>query len=164
MNTKVDEKTMVNTLEAALAADLKTGTPKTDLPTPERINNSGAGETPRPPLFTQRAPVTGYEELDRILKLAFDQSAQGKGHERHAYSPTGILLPWDQQPILANARQVGPGGPAQQVMKKAGESVTMAGNKNLAGAKAEALGAIVYAAALFKLYEEMDAATRVNLR
>jgi hypothetical protein len=99
----------------------------------------------------------GYEELDRILRLAFDQSAKGKGKERHALSPIG-QLPWELQPILANARQVGPGGPAQQVMKKAGESVTMAGNRNLAGAKAEALGAIVYAAALYKLYEEIEAA------
>jgi hypothetical protein len=67
-------------------------------------------------------------------------------------------MPWHHQPILVNARQVGPGGPAMQVMKKAGESVTMAGNLNFASAKAEALGAIVYAAALYKLYEEMEKA------
>lgn len=66
-------------------------------------------------------------------------------------------MPWEQQPILANARQVGPGGPANQVMKKAQESVTMSGNKNFKGAKAEALGAIIYAAALYRLYEEMEA-------
>lgn len=96
-----------------------------------------------------------YAELQRILKLAYDQSASGKGAERHAASPVGVRA-WHDQPILANARQVGPGGPALQIMKKSQESVTMAGNGNFAGAKAEALGAIVYAAALYKLYEEME--------
>lgn len=99
----------------------------------------------------------GYEHLDRILKLAFTQASDGKGKERHAFGPVGFQ-PWDKQPILANARQVGPGGLAQQVMKKAGESVGMSTKGNYAGAKAEALGAIVYAAALFKLYEEMEQA------
>lgn len=98
-----------------------------------------------------------YNHLDRILKLAFQQAATGKGAERHATSFIGKLS-WDQQPILANARQVGPGGPAMQVQKKSSESVMMSLNSNFEGAKAEALGAIVYAAALFKLYEEMEAA------
>lgn len=98
-----------------------------------------------------------YDELHRILGLAFNQAALGKGKERHAEQAIGAM-PWHHQPILVNARQVGPGGPAMQVMKKAGESVTMAGNLNFEGAKAEALGAIVYAAALYKLYEEMEKA------
>lgn len=145
----MNEKVTTAAIETALETEFAK-------PAPERIN--------RAPLFTQReqAPTgAGYEELERILKLAFAQSATGKGRERHAFSPTGIFMPWHEQPILANARQIGPGGPAMQVMKKAGESVTMAGNKNLAGAKAEALGAIVYAAALYKLYEEMEQANKV---
>lgn len=145
MNEEQTEAVVV----AAIDADMRAGIGK---PTPERINNR--------PLFTQKVDMEpyGYNELERILKLAFQQASTGKGRERHAFSPAGIFMPWDQQPILANARQIGPGGPAMQVMKKAGESVTMAGNKNFAGAKAEALGAIVYAAALYKLYEEMEQA------
>lgn len=103
----------------------------------------------------ERVPRTGYEHLARILYLAIEQSSTGKGHERHADSPVGIR-PWHDQPILVNARQVGPGGLAQQVMKKAGESTGMAQRHQYDAAKAEALGAIVYAAALYKLYEEME--------
>lgn len=98
-----------------------------------------------------------YAQLERILKLAYEQAAAGKGRERHASSPVGNRA-WHEQPILANARQIGPGGPAMQIMKKAQESVTMAGNRDFTKAKAEALGAIVYAAALYKLYEEMEQA------
>ena len=99
--------------------------------------------------------VAGYEQLYRILKLAYDQAASGKGKERHSVGPVGFRA-WEDQPILANARQVGPGGPALQVMKKIQEAVTMAGNGNFTGAKAETLGAVVYAAAMFKLLEEME--------
>lgn len=99
--------------------------------------------------------VAGYEQLYRILKLAYDQAASGKGKERHSVGPVGFRA-WEDQPILANARQVGPGGPALQVMKKIQEAVTMAGNGNFTGAKSETLGAVVYAAAMFKLLEEME--------
>lgn len=107
------------------------------------------------PRETVRERPEGYDELHRILAMAFKQAATGKGKERHAYDAVGFR-PWEHQPILVNARQVGPGGLAQQVMKKAGESVGMANRKEYAAARAEALGAIVYAAALFKLYEEID--------
>lgn len=106
---------------------------------------------------TNSIPTGPYTVLSDILKKAYTQAATGKGHERHAASPLG-MLPWEKQPILANARQVGPGGPAQQIMKKAGESVGMANSSNFEGAKAECLGAIVYAAALYRLYEEMEEA------
>lgn len=99
--------------------------------------------------------VEGYKALASILHLAYDQAATGKGSDRHSQGPLGFR-PWEEQPILANARQVGPGGPAQQIMKKAQESTTMANNRNYQGAKNEALGVIVYAAALYKLYEEME--------
>lgn len=98
----------------------------------------------------------GYEELERILKLAFEQSASGKGRSRHAIGPVGFR-PWHEQPILANSRQLGPAGPALQIMKKAQEAVTMTGNKQHVAAKAEVLGIIVYAAAMYKLLEEMEA-------
>jgi hypothetical protein len=97
----------------------------------------------------------GYGHLRRILKLAHDQSATGKGKERHATGPTGFRV-WEQQPILEISRMVGPGYAAGQVAKKVQEAVTMVGNRNFASAKAEALGAIVYAAALYKLLEEIE--------
>lgn len=94
----------------------------------------------------------GYERLAEILREAFNQSARGKGARRHSNGK-----PWLDQPILANARQVGPGGPAFQVMKKVQESIGMAQRGEFAGAKAEALGAIVYAAALYQIYCEQEA-------
>lgn len=99
--------------------------------------------------------VSGYETLQHILDKAYEQAASGKGSERHALSAVGSL-PWEAQPILAIARQVGPGGPAQQIMKKAQESVWMAARQEYDRAKAEALGVIVYAAALYQLFDEMD--------
>lgn len=105
------------------------------------------------------ASVEGYNVLERILGEAYKQAAQGKGSERHAHSPIGFV-PWQQQPILANARQVGPGGLAQQCMKKAGESVMMSARGEFRAAQAEALGVIVYAAALYRLYEEMEEANK----
>lgn len=100
--------------------------------------------------------VKGYEELSRVLTLAYDQASSGKGRERHSKQSIGFR-PWHEQPILQIARMVGTGGHAYQVQKKVQEAVTMQGNGNYAGAKAEALGAIVYAAAFFKLLEEIEA-------
>lgn len=99
--------------------------------------------------------VEGYEELRLILELAYDQSARGKGKERHSVGSVGSR-PWVNQPILEISRMVGPGYAAGQVAKKVQEAVTMAGNGNYRGAQAEALGAIVYAAALYRLLSEMD--------
>ncbi len=101
--------------------------------------------------------VPGYEVLSGILSAAYQQAATGKGKDRHSTGPLGFQ-PWHLQPIMSIGRQVGPGGHAYQIAKKAQESVTMQGNGNFAGAKAEALGAIVYAAALYRLYLEMEAA------
>jgi len=108
---------------------------------------------------TQSAPtqVVGYEELERILKLAYNQAASGKGKQRHSKQAIGFR-PWHEQPILQIARMVGTGGHAYQVQKKVQEAVTMQGNGNFAGAKAEVLGAIVYAAAMYKLLEEVELA------
>lgn len=108
----------------------------------------------KPAVLSSHA-VDGYHYLESIFGLAYEQAAKGKGHERHAHSPVGFRV-WHEQPILANARQVGPAGPAQQVMKKAQESVMMASRKDFEGAKAEALGAMVYAAAMYQLYVEME--------
>lgn len=101
------------------------------------------------------AKPDGYAALRHILGQAFAQAAKGKGKERHATGPTGFRA-WDHQPILQIGRMVGPGYAAGQVQKKVQEAVTMTGNGQFGAAKAEALGAIVYAAALFKIIEEIE--------
>lgn len=97
----------------------------------------------------------GYEHLHRILMLAYDQAANGKGKERHSKQTVGFR-PWHEQPIMQIGRMTGTGYHTGQVQKKVQEAVTMAGNGGFAAAKAEALGAIVYAAAFFKLLEEIE--------
>lgn len=108
-----------------------------------------------PPAILAPQAVDGYGLLTVVLGKAYEQAAKGKGHARHAHSPVGFR-PWHDQPILTNARQVGPAGPAQQVMKKAQEAVMMSARGDFDGAKAETLGIIVYAAALYVLFEEME--------
>ena len=87
----------------------------------------------------------GYEDLAAILQEALDQSAKGKGKDRHAQDK-----PFDQQPICALPRMVGPAGTAYQVMKKTQEAMRMPPDR----ACAELLGAIVYAAATIKIIRE----------
>jgi len=95
--------------------------------------------------------VPGYETLARVLQLAYDQSARGKGKERHANSK-----PFDQQPIFNISRMVGVGGLSHQICKKAQEATGMAARGSTDAAKAEFLGAIVYAAAAYLLIEENE--------
>lgn len=113
---------------------------------PRSVAPSGAGNT----------PLHGYERLQEILKLAFAQSATGKGRERHAYGPMGFK-PWTEQPIMEIGRMVGPGGHAYQVNKKAQEAINMATRGDFNAAKAEVLGAIVYAAAMYHILDEQQA-------
>lgn len=101
---------------------------------------------------SRQEPVE-YERLARILRLAFEQSAFGKGKERHATGPTGFK-PWLDQPINTIGRMVGPGYAAGQVQKKVQEAVTMHGNSRTDAAQQEVLGAIVYCAALWQHFEE----------
>lgn len=95
----------------------------------------------------------GYELLFSILREAFQQAAEGKGKERHAGG-----LPWKDQPILSMARLLkSPAGPAQQVIKKTQEAcVSMRNRNDYKAAKAEMLGAIVYAAAVYRFLEEEE--------
>lgn len=93
--------------------------------------------------------VAGYEDLARILDRAYDQSARGKGRERHANDK-----PFGQQPIMEIARMVGLGGHAYQICKKTQEAVGMANRGDSAAAIAEFYGAIVYSAAAVLLIEE----------
>lgn len=85
--------------------------------------------------------VEGYEELKRVLLLAFDQAARGKGKERHAND-----LPFHQQPIQTISDLIqSPGGLAYQIMKKTQEALSL---PTIERQRRELLGAIVYTAAL----------------
>lgn len=95
--------------------------------------------------------VPGYEHLARILKLAYAQSAHGKGKERHANS-----LPFHEQPIMQISRMVGLAGLSYQICKKVQEATTMVARDRQPAAVQEFLGAIVYAAAAILLTEELD--------
>lgn len=93
----------------------------------------------------------GYEPLQRILSAAYDQSANGKGRERHAGG-----RPFEDQPIMVIGRMVGLGYQTGQIMKKSQEAVGMVSRGQHDAAKRELLGVIVYAAAAALLIEEME--------
>lgn len=95
--------------------------------------------------------TSGYGDLYAILLDAFDQSAHGKGKERHANAK-----PFDRQPIMEIGRMVGPGYAIGQLMKKAQEAMTMQSREQFDAAERELLGVIVYAAAAVKLIREMN--------
>lgn len=91
----------------------------------------------------------GYEELDRVLFEAFNQSAHGKGKSRHANDKA-----FPNQPIMTIGRMVGVGGHSYQIMKKAQEATNMSLRGEHDAAIVEFRGAIIYAAAAILLIEE----------
>jgi len=99
--------------------------------------------------------VEGYEPLARVLKAAYEQSAGGKGKERHAGDRAFL-----DQPIIVIPKTLngiaGLGGVAYQVNKKVTEATNMADRGNHAAAKKEFLGAIVYAAACYLYTEHLE--------
>lgn len=97
--------------------------------------------------------VPGYEPLAQVLADAFDQSARGKGRQRHNKGGKPFL----KQPIMEIGRMVGVGYQTGQIMKKVQEATTMHQGGNHGGAKAELLGAIVYSAAAYMLVAELEA-------
>ena len=92
----------------------------------------------------KNATNVAYEDLRIILEMAYDQSARGKGVERHANQ-----LPWRDQPINTITQSVGLGFPAGQAVKKVTESLGMVKRNEYLAARREVLGAIVYLAALY---------------
>lgn len=92
-----------------------------------------------------------YRNLRRVLDLAYDQSANGKGQERHANN-----LAFEDQDIMAISRSVGVGFPLGQAQKKSRESLGMFNRGQASAARAEVLGAIVYLAAAWLWYEEQE--------
>lgn len=99
--------------------------------------------------------VAGYEDLERVLTLAYDQSARGKGAERHARGQEFENQPIRTIPLMLGAHE-GIGGLAYQIIKKTQESVGMTARGNTAHAKKELLGAIVYAAAAYLHIEHYE--------
>ena len=83
-----------------------------------------------------------YEVLYAILQEAYAQSAHGKGKVRHDDGHA-----WGDQPINRIAAEEGVGFPAGQAKKKIGEAGGMIRRGEFAAARAEYLGAIIYAAA-----------------
>jgi hypothetical protein len=96
----------------------------------------------------------GYEALNRELAEAFNQSAYGKGKERHANS-----RPFDRQPILELSRLYGPGFAAGQAAKKTQEALGMLERGENDRAIAEVHGAIVYLAAVAIRMRELPVKT-----
>lgn len=93
--------------------------------------------------------VPGYEPLFSELIEALKQSQDGKGKERHANDK-----PFMDQPIMDLSRMCGPGGPAQQVMKKTQEALGMCKRGEPDRAINELRGAIIYAAATILTIKE----------
>lgn len=93
--------------------------------------------------------MADYSALRAVLDDAFNQSAKGKGSERHANGKD-----FQRQPILEISRMVGPGFATGQAMKKAQEATTMAARGDYDAATAELLGSIVYAAAAVIVIKE----------
>lgn len=93
----------------------------------------------------------GYEDLARILNMAYEQAASGKGKERHANG-----RPFNRQPIMEIGRMTGLAYHTGQAMKKIQEAHKLLKIKGKEAAIRELLGAEVYIAAAIKLIEEME--------
>jgi hypothetical protein len=98
---------------------------------------------------TYSMAVPGYEPLARILQEAYMQSAAGKGLERHADHKDFL-----SQPILRIGRKYGFGFNIGQAAKKMEEAQGMIERDEVAKARHEFLGAIVYLASAILLLEE----------
>lgn len=125
------------------------------------LNIDNADDEEDLPVLPKMAPVRGakigathktHEELRRILNLAFEQSATGKGQERH-----GNNKPFEEQPILTIPAMpgIGLGGLLYQIVKKTNEAGGMVAREDNPAAKRELLGVIVYAAAAYLFVEHI---------
>ncbi|MCP3682152.1 MAG: hypothetical protein GY861_05615 [bacterium] len=89
-----------------------------------------------------------YKELRRVLDLAYDQAAKGKGKERHVQDEEGEAF--EKQQICEITRRVGCGGPAYQAVKKIYESLGLPPERGMR----ELLGAINYIVGAYIVMEE----------
>lgn len=120
-----------------------------------------------------------YKDLERVLTLAYDQAAHGKGAERHAGQGA---RGFSNQPIntipMSKSFLVGLGGLSYQVEKKCGETDRMCERadeqsrlsaiddraaETLHAALKETLGVMVYAAAKYLHIERELKRVEANL-
>lgn len=92
-----------------------------------------------------------YSELHRVLMMAYDQAANGKGKERHANDER-----FEDQPIMTIAKGHGMGYQTGQAAKKLQEAHKLLVLKGKDAAIREILGAINYSAAAILLLEQME--------
>jgi hypothetical protein len=111
--------------------------------------------------FVAFGNAPGYEDLARVLAAAYDQSARGKGAERHARGQAFENQPIRTIPLMLGAHE-GLGGLAYQVIKKTQEAVGMSSRGMTEHAKKELLGAIVYAAAAYLHIEHYEEQGRTD--
>ena len=106
--------------------------------------------SPRIPTPIEKAladPNDPYHELALILALAFEQSARGKGRERHSMGQ-----PWVQQPIVRIGEMLGgsTGFTIGQAIKKLQEAFRLPSEQALP----ELLGAVIYSAATYYVIQQ----------
>lgn len=116
---------------------------KTGIPNIKIVDRAGQSEIERTEAM--------YAPLNRVLMMAYNHAAVGKGRERHANG--GDFLTQD---IMAIARVHGIGFQTGQAEKKVRESHGMMDRGDYRLAKAELLGAINYLAAAYLLIEEKE--------
>lgn len=92
-----------------------------------------------------------YSELKRVLEMAYNQAAEGKGKERHANGEK-----FEDQPIMTIAKGHGLGYQTGQAAKKLQEAHTLLKLRGKHAAIQEILGSINYAAAAVLLIEQME--------
>ena len=90
--------------------------------------------------YSSLSDVSGYEDLRRVLEMAYNQAARGKGKARHADGRAFV-----DQPIMLIQEMIGPGFGLGQACKKLQESQRL----DWSQAQNELLGAIVYIAAAY---------------
>jgi hypothetical protein len=92
----------------------------------------------------------GYDGLRAILLDAYNQSAKGKGKERHATEGT----PWHEQPMVADLHALGSmHASIFQARKKSLEACRLDYHR----ARCDLLGAIVYLAAAVRWLDDQEA-------
>src|SRR6478735_11085458 len=119
----MNEKQLEKTLSESVLKDIEARVPHAKSSVAP-VNDPGLDPNVIIKVASLPQQVTGYEELERILKLAYDQAASGKGKARHSKQAIGFR-PWHEQPIMQIARMVGTGGHAYQVQKKVQEGLLM---------------------------------------
>lgn len=122
-------------------------------------------------------PVKGFEDVARVLALAYHQTTEGKGAERHSSGYRAFA----DQPISQIPRSkgllIGLGGLSFQIEKKSGEAdrmveratdvdawATIDVRGQYAAAMREMLGVIVYSVAKYLYIEEQVAMIGEPLR